>query len=79
MSGVPKFGNVMEVTKEESLIYSRVSRRGFMGCTAAATLTALAGREPLLALAPRSPGPDGQPSPAPRAPETFISGDGRRR
>jgi Protein of unknown function (DUF1501) len=38
------------VTNDESLIYSRVSRRGFMGCTAAATLSALAGREPLLAL-----------------------------
>jgi Protein of unknown function (DUF1501) len=34
---------------DESLIYSRISRRGFMGCTAAATLSALAGREPLLA------------------------------
>src|ERR1700730_12961584 len=34
---------------EERLIYSRVSRRGFMGATAAATLAALAGREPLLA------------------------------
>jgi hypothetical protein len=30
-------------------IYARLTRRGFMGCTAAATLSALAGREPLLA------------------------------
>src|SRR3984893_7224829 len=35
---------------EERAIYSRVSRRGFMGATAAATLAALAGREPALAL-----------------------------
>ena len=34
---------------EESRIYDRLTRRGFMGCTAAATLSALAGREPLLA------------------------------
>ena len=34
---------------EESRIYGTLTRRGFMGCTAAATLSALAGREPLLA------------------------------
>jgi hypothetical protein len=34
------------LTAEEQLIYSRVSRRGFMGATAGATLAALAGREP---------------------------------
>src|SRR5262245_10601917 len=39
------------MTKEERLIYSRVSRRGFMGATAGATLAALAGREPQLVLA----------------------------
>src|ERR1035441_9582042 len=33
------------MTAEERLIYSRVSRRGFMGATAAATLSALAGQE----------------------------------
>ena len=37
------------MTREESLIYSRMSRRGFMGATAAATLSALVGREPMLA------------------------------
>ena len=37
------------MTNEERLIYARVSRRGFMGATAAATLAALAGREPVLA------------------------------
>ena len=37
------------LTAEERLIYSRVSRRGFMGATAAATLAALAGREPVVA------------------------------
>jgi hypothetical protein len=36
------------MTKDERFIYSRVSRRGFMGATAAATLAALAGREPQL-------------------------------
>ena len=35
---------------DESQIYARISRRGFMGCTAAATLSALAGREPILAM-----------------------------
>ena len=34
------------MTAEEQLISSRVTRRGFMGATAAATLAALAGREP---------------------------------
>jgi hypothetical protein len=36
------------MTPDEELIYARVSRRGFMGATAAATLAALAGREPVL-------------------------------
>jgi len=36
------------MTREENLIYSRVSRRDFMGTTAAATLSALVGREPAL-------------------------------
>ncbi|HEV3485625.1 MAG TPA: DUF1501 domain-containing protein, partial [Vicinamibacterales bacterium] len=40
---------------EEKDIYARVSRRGFMGATAAATLGALAGREPQLLRA--APGP----------------------
>src|SRR5829696_8462174 len=34
---------------EERAIYRAVSRRGFMGATAAATLSALAGREPIFA------------------------------
>jgi hypothetical protein len=34
---------------EEEQIYSKLSRRGFMGATAAATLAALTGREPVLA------------------------------
>ncbi|HEX4567053.1 MAG TPA: hypothetical protein VH138_10510 [Vicinamibacterales bacterium] len=45
---------------EDAHIYARLSRRGFLGCTAAATLAALAGREPLLAFG-------GQSAPAPRA------------
>ena len=44
------------MTREERLIYSKVSRRGFMGATAAATLAALAGREPLLARSQDMPG-----------------------
>src|SRR5947207_814689 len=40
------------MTPDETFIYSRLSRRGFMGATAAATLSALVGREPLLAQAP---------------------------
>jgi hypothetical protein len=36
------------MTAEEKYIYSRVSRRGFMGATAAATLSALTGRQPHL-------------------------------
>ena len=36
------------MTREEQFIYSRISRRGFMGATAGATLAALAGREPYL-------------------------------
>jgi hypothetical protein len=37
------------VNREEQAIYRSVSRRGFMGATAAATLSALAGGEPLFA------------------------------
>jgi hypothetical protein len=37
------------LTSEERQIYAQVSRRGFMGATAAATLGALVGREPILA------------------------------
>ena len=37
------------MNREEQAIYRSVSRRGFMGATAAATLSALAGREPLFA------------------------------
>ena len=43
--------DLLNLTREEREIYRRVSRRGFMGTTAAATLAALAGREPLLARA----------------------------
>jgi uncharacterized protein (DUF1501 family) len=39
------------MTRDERHVYGRVSRRGFMGATAAATLSALVGREPLLAQA----------------------------
>jgi hypothetical protein len=43
------------MTREEKFIYSQVSRRGFMGATAAATLAALAGREPQLLRAAQAP------------------------
>lgn len=43
------------MTAEERVIYSKVSRRGFMGATAAATLSALAGREPLAVRAAAGP------------------------
>ena len=36
------------MSADEQLIYSRLSRRGFMGATAAATLSALVGRAPVL-------------------------------
>ena len=39
------------LTAEERRIYARVSRRGFMGATAGATLAALAGRTPALVTA----------------------------
>ena len=45
------------MTKDERHIYSRISRRGFMGATAGATLAALAGREPTLARALQTPKP----------------------
>jgi hypothetical protein len=44
------------MTAEERLIYSRVTRREFMGATAAATLSALVGREPRLVRAEAAPG-----------------------
>ncbi len=47
--------NQTGLTREERAIYSRVSRRGFMGATAAATLAALAGREPRLVRAQSAP------------------------
>jgi hypothetical protein len=43
-------GRRTTMTREEQLIYSRISRRGFMGATAGATLSALVGREPRLEL-----------------------------
>ena len=44
------------MTREEDLIYQRVSRRGFMGATAAGTLSALIGRAPaLVRQVPRKP------------------------
>jgi uncharacterized protein (DUF1501 family) len=39
------------MTREERAIYARLSRRGFLGTTAAGTLAALTGREPVLAQA----------------------------
>jgi hypothetical protein len=36
------------MAREETLVYEKLSRRGFMGATAAASLSALIGREPML-------------------------------
>ena len=47
------------LTAEQRAIYARVSRRGFMGATAGATLAALAGREPLLARGRQATNPRG--------------------
>lgn len=43
------------MTREENRIYSRISRRRFLGATAGATLAALAGREPQMV---RAAGPE---------------------
>jgi uncharacterized protein (DUF1501 family) len=43
------------MNREEREIYARVSRRGFLGATAGATLSALAGREPVLARSTAQP------------------------
>jgi hypothetical protein len=43
------------LTRHERAIYRSVSRRGFMGATAAATLAALAGREPMLLASQSAP------------------------
>src|SRR3954467_10952321 len=40
------------MTREEQFVYRRLSRRGFMGATAAGTLSALVGRAPALAFQP---------------------------
>jgi hypothetical protein len=42
------------MTRDEQLIYEKLSRRQFMGATAAATLSALVGREPVLRAAQTS-------------------------
>ena len=39
----------MSIDRADRAIYQAISRRGFMGATAAATLSALAGREPIFA------------------------------
>ena len=44
-----------ELTKEERAIYHKLTRRGFMGATASATLAALVGREPQLLRAQEKP------------------------
>ncbi|HWJ55595.1 MAG TPA: DUF1501 domain-containing protein, partial [Vicinamibacterales bacterium] len=44
-----------DLTRDERAIYRSVSRRGFMGATAAATLAALAGSEPLLRASSSAP------------------------
>src|SRR5690242_21811215 len=43
------------MTRDERRIYAQLSRRGFIGATAGATLAALAGRDPLLVRADAQP------------------------
>ena len=57
--------NLTGLTAEERRIYARVSRRGFMGATAGATLAALAGREPALVRASARQGPGAMASARP--------------
>ena len=57
--------NLTGLTAEERRIYARVSRRGFMGATAGATLAALAGREPAFAKASAGQGPGANASARP--------------
>jgi Protein of unknown function (DUF1501) len=57
--------NLTGLTAEERRIYARVSRRGFMGATAGATLAALAGREPAFAKASARQGPGAMASARP--------------
>ncbi len=47
--------DLRELSKEERQIYSRISRRRFMGATAAGTLAALTGREPAIVRAQGAP------------------------
>ena len=44
-----------ELTADQRAIYRAVTRRGFMGATAAATLAALAGTEPVLRASAQAP------------------------
>src|ERR1700738_4731945 len=54
------------LTRDEREIYSRLTRRGFLGVTAAATLASLVGHEPVrLDAAPRASG--AAPGPRPNA------------
>ena len=48
-------GQDEHLTREERAIYTSLTRRGFMGATAGATLAALAGREPVLLRAANQP------------------------
>ncbi|MGV3519460.1 DUF1501 domain-containing protein [Luteitalea sp.] len=56
----PEDPTLSSLTREERRIYERVSRRRFLGTTAAGTLAALAGGEPRLAAAPAGVGQSGR-------------------
>src|SRR6478736_4455703 len=45
---IQQFQSGSMMTREETFIYTQLSRRGFIGATAAGTLSALVGREPVL-------------------------------
>ncbi len=61
------------LTRDEREIYSRLTRRGFMGVTAGATLASLFGREPVrLDAAPRQNGAAAGPRPKATADAVIV-------
>src|SRR5258708_19236548 len=70
MSSNAEFGGL---TRDEREIYSRLTRGGFMGVTAGATLASLLGREPVrLDAAPRQSGAAAEPRPKATADAVIV-------
>src|SRR5260370_38612541 len=66
-------GDLEGLTRDEREIYSRLTRRGFMGVTAGATLASLLGREPVrLDAAPRQSGAAAEPRPKATAAAVIV-------